>query len=78
MKHVNTGVMKFGLHYRTASLALPTLLRCGLYGCRADLLERKVDKLASYRGALHVLVSPQRLSDSVAVLRVDDAIGVIL
>lgn len=72
------GPWKFGLHYRTASLALPALLRRGLYGCRTDLLEHKVDKLAGYRGALHVFICPQRLSDAVAFLRVDDAIGIIL
>lgn len=65
-------------HYHTPALSLPALRRGRLDGRLANVLKRRLDQLPRHGRALDVPVGPQRLGHRVRLLRVDDAVGVVL
>lgn len=65
-------------HHATPPAALRPLIGLRAAGHEANFLEGELEELARDGGALHVPVHPYLLGDPVALLWVDDAVGVLL
>lgn len=65
-------------HNATTAVALSAV--CGLRPSRhgTQLFKRQLKQLPCHGGALHVLVGPNLLGDLNSLLRVDDAVGIVL
>ena len=64
--------------YGAPAFTLPTRRRRRLHGRLAEILKRRPQQLPGHRRALDVPVRPQLLRQLVRLLRVDDAVGVVL
>lgn len=64
-------------HQTAPAVALATIRTHSLDGHLAYLLKGQLEKLPSRRGTFHVLVDPDLRGNSICLLRVDYAVGII-
>lgn len=65
-------------HNHTTTLGLSSGRRCCVHRRLTNILKRRLHQLASHGRALDVPISPHSLRQLIRLLRVDDAVGIIL